>query len=146
MSGTGGNWTLQRRGSPRVLRDQCGIFFNLAGAVHDPDNEGIELANISLAREYAVRAAADYMHDHPEIVGLGDEFRLEVTNKDRLILFTLIVMGVDAPPRDQLPERSGLDEGFTSSHASHNRSIGRISEMGRRPNGRQTAIVGRKRT
>lgn len=71
-------------------------FFNLAGAIHDPDNEGIELANISLAREYAVRAAADYMHDHPEIVWLGEEFRLEVTNKDRLILFTLIVMGVDS--------------------------------------------------
>ena len=71
-------------------------FFNLAGAVYDPDNEGIELANISLAREYAVRAAAEYMQDHPEIVWLGEEFRLEVTNKDQLILFTLIVMGVDA--------------------------------------------------
>lgn len=71
-------------------------FFNLAGAVYDPDNDGIELANIGLAREYAVRAAADYMHDHPEIVWLGEELRLEVTNKDRLILFTLIVMGVDA--------------------------------------------------
>ena len=71
-------------------------FFNLAGAVHDPDNEGVELGNISLAREYAVRAAADYMRDHPDIVWLGEEFRLEVTNKDRLILFTLIVMGVDS--------------------------------------------------
>jgi hypothetical protein len=71
-------------------------FFDLAGAVYDPDNDGVELANIGLAREYAVRAAAEYMHDNPQIVWLGEELRLEVTNKDRLILFTLIVMGVDS--------------------------------------------------
>ncbi len=72
------------------------FYFNMAGAVHDPDNEGIELPSIGLAREYAVRAAADYMRDHPEVVWLGDELRLEVTNKKRLVLFTLIVMGVDS--------------------------------------------------
>lgn len=71
-------------------------YFNFAGAVHDPDKDGIELANIGLAREYSVRAAAEYMRDHPDVVWLGEEFRLEVTNKDRLILFTLIVMGVDS--------------------------------------------------
>ena len=68
-------------------------FFNLAGAVHDPDNEGVELVNLGLAREYAVRAAADYMRDHPDVVWLGEEIRLDVTNEDRLILFTLIVSG-----------------------------------------------------
>lgn len=76
-------------------------FFNLADAVYESDKEGVELPSIGAAREHAVRAAADYMHDHPEIVWLGDELRLEVTNKDQLILFTLIVMGVDcAAARD----------------------------------------------
>ena len=72
-------------------------FFNLAGAVHNPDNEGLELAQLSDAREHAVRAAAEYIRDRHEIVWLGEEFRMEVTNGDRLILFTLIVVGVDAP-------------------------------------------------
>jgi hypothetical protein len=72
-------------------------YFNLAGTVHDPDNDGLELANLGLAREYAVLAAAEYLRDHPDVVWLGEEFRLEVTDEARLVLFTLIVLGVDAP-------------------------------------------------
>jgi hypothetical protein len=73
------------------------FFFNLAGAVHDPDNEGIELPNIGTARLEAVRFAAEYLRDRPEVVWLGDELRLEVTDENRMILFTLVVFGVDAP-------------------------------------------------
>ena len=72
-------------------------FFNLAGAVHDPDDEGHELANLGEARHQAVKFAAEYIHGRPEIVWLGDELRLEVTNSNRMLQFTLIVLGVDAP-------------------------------------------------
>lgn len=73
------------------------FFFNLAGAVHDPDEDGWELASLGEARETAVRFVADYLRDRPEVVWLGDEVRLEVTDSKQLILFTLIVVGVDAP-------------------------------------------------
>ena len=63
-------------------------YVNLAGAVHGLDVDGVDLASIGLAREYAVRAAAEYMHDRPEIVWFRDEIRLEVTNKNRVILLT----------------------------------------------------------
>ena len=72
-------------------------FFNIAGAVSDPDEEGIELPTISEARIEAVRFASEYLRDRPEAAWLGDEFRVEVTNADSLILFTFIAIGVDAP-------------------------------------------------
>lgn len=72
-------------------------FFNLAGAVHDPDDEGHELENLGQARHQAVKFAGEYMRDRPEVVWLGDELRLEVTNSNRILQFTLIVLGVDAP-------------------------------------------------
>ena len=73
------------------------LFFNLAGAVHDPDNDGVELPDIGAAREQAVKFAGEYINHRPEAVWLGDELRLEVTDANRLLLFTLIVAGVDSP-------------------------------------------------
>jgi hypothetical protein len=72
-------------------------FFNLAGATFDPDNLGEELAGISAARVYAVRHAAEIIRDHPMLVWSGSEVRVEVTNADRLQLFTVIVLGIDSP-------------------------------------------------
>jgi hypothetical protein len=71
-------------------------FFNLAGAVHDPDDEGFELDSLSDARIEAVKVASEYLRDGPEVAWLGDEFRLEVTNGDGSLLFTFIALGVDA--------------------------------------------------
>ena len=72
-------------------------FFNQAGAVYDPDVEGIELDTLSDARIQAVKFASERLRDRPELAWLGEEFRVEVTNADQLILFTFIAMGVDAP-------------------------------------------------
>ena len=73
------------------------FFFNQAGAVHDPDAEGVELPNISAARIEAVKFAAQTLVDRPEIAWLGDEYRIEVTDQNQLILFTFRATGVDAP-------------------------------------------------
>ena len=81
----------------RGLQSQMRYFFNLAGAVYDPDNEGFELANISEARMAAVKFAGEYLRDRPEVAWLGDEFRIEVANSNRVLLFTFIAIGVDAP-------------------------------------------------
>ena len=72
-------------------------FFNLAGAVHDPDDQGQELPSLSAARIEAARFAGQYLRDRPEAAWAGEEFRVEVTNGDGLTLFTFIAFGVDAP-------------------------------------------------
>ncbi len=72
------------------------FFFNLAGTIYDPDNEGFELASISDARTMAVKAAAELIRDRPDIVWAGEEVRVEVTDENQLVLFTVIVFGVDA--------------------------------------------------
>ena len=72
-------------------------FFNLAGAVHDPDNEGHELPDLAAARYMSVELAAEMLREDPRLAWTGDEFRVEVTDRDRLLLFTVIVIGVDAP-------------------------------------------------
>jgi hypothetical protein len=73
------------------------FFFNLAGAVYDPDNEGIELESMSAARIMAAQSAAELIRDRPELVWMGEEARVEVTYSNQLLLFTVIVIGVDSP-------------------------------------------------
>ncbi|MEA3000662.1 MAG: hypothetical protein QOK17_2495 [Sphingomonadales bacterium] len=72
-------------------------FFNLAGAVHDPDNEGLELSSLGDARLMAAKHAGEFLRDRPGVVWEGEELRIEVTDAKRLVLFTLIILGVDAP-------------------------------------------------
>jgi phage terminase large subunit-like protein len=72
-------------------------FFNLAGAVYDPDNEGYELPTLGDARIMAAKHAGEILRDRPGVVWQGEELRVEVTDADRLVMFTLIVVGVDAP-------------------------------------------------
>lgn len=79
-------------------------FFNLAGAVHDPDDEGYEVATIGDARIQAARNIAEVIRDQPEAVWAGEEIRLEVTDADQVILFTIIVVGVDAAVAEGQPD------------------------------------------
>ena len=69
----------------------------MAGAVYDPDVDGVELASVSDARIEAVKFAPETLRDRPEIVWAGEEFRVEVTDEDQMMLFTIITLGVDAP-------------------------------------------------
>jgi hypothetical protein len=79
------------------------FFFNLAGAVHDPDNLGYELATMSDARMMAAKEVALTLHDRPDLAWRGEEVRLEVTDEHRTLLFTVVVMGVDGAAARQLP-------------------------------------------
>lgn len=72
-------------------------YFNLAGAVHDPDNHGVYLDDMQAARVYSVVHASEVIRDKPELVWSGSEVRVEVTNARRQKLFTVIVVGVDGP-------------------------------------------------
>lgn len=72
-------------------------FFNVAGTIHQPDDKGVEIANMSDARIRAVRFANEHLNQRPELVWLGEEFRVEVTNDEGHLLFTFVAVGVDAP-------------------------------------------------
>ena len=72
-------------------------FFNIVDDRYDRDEEGQELPDHDTARSVAVQYAGQLMRDRPEIVWKGQELRVEVTDKHGLLLFTLLILGVDAP-------------------------------------------------
>ena len=78
------------------------FFFNLASAVYDPDNEGYEFATMSEARMMAAKEVALTLHDRPDLLWLGEEVRLEVTDEHQALLFTVIIVGIDAPAAQHL--------------------------------------------
>ena len=78
------------------------FFFNLAGAVYDPDNEGVELATMSDARMMAAKEVALTLQDRPDLLWRGEEVRLEVTDEDQGLLFTVVIVGVDSPAAQHL--------------------------------------------
>jgi hypothetical protein len=82
-------------------------FFNLAGATYDPDVEGLELPSIVEARLEAARYIGEVIRDRPNLVWAGEEVRVEVTDARQLILFTIIVLGVDAPSSPRAVGRRG---------------------------------------
>jgi hypothetical protein len=51
---------------------------------------------MSAARIMAVQSAAELIRDRPEIVWMGEEARVEVTDANQLVLFTVIIPGVDS--------------------------------------------------
>lgn len=76
-------------------------FFNQIDGERKPDDEGLEFESIDQARLEAVRYAGEVLRYHPTLVWTGEDFRIEVTDRDQLILFTVIVVGVDAPAGGQ---------------------------------------------
>jgi hypothetical protein len=72
-------------------------FFNIAGAAYDPDVEGYELPSMHEARLMATRHAGEVLRDRPGLAWTGEELRIEVTDSAQLVLFTVIVFGVESP-------------------------------------------------
>ena len=72
-------------------------FFNELQGEFKPDDDGIECASLEDARTQAVQYAGEVLRDHPTLIWTGEEFRIEVTDEKQLLLFTVIVLGVDAP-------------------------------------------------
>lgn len=73
------------------------FFFNQLNGEYKPDDEGLDLATVRDARIEAVRYASEVMREHPTLIWTGQDFRMEVTNADQMLLFTVVVVGVDAP-------------------------------------------------
>lgn len=72
-------------------------YFNLAGADYDPDDVGAELSSMHEARLMAAKVAGEMLRERPGLAWTGEELRVEVTDENRLVLFTVIILGVDSP-------------------------------------------------
>lgn len=77
-------------------------FFHTADGTHDIDREGVELADDTAARAEAIRFAGAVMRDDPQELWDGMDFRVEVTGEDKRLLFTIIMLAVDAPRPEEL--------------------------------------------
>ena len=72
-------------------------FFNVKDGVDILDNEGVELADLYAARLQAVRFSGELLKDHPDVFWIQHEWRIEVTDETKLILFAIHISAVDAP-------------------------------------------------
>ena len=86
--------------------------FNLHDHRFVPDPEGSEFANVDAAKRQAIRLAAAILGNFPEEFLTSNEWRVEVTDSEGVLLFTIGLAMVLAPkvwaPSDQRPRR-----GFT---------------------------------
>jgi hypothetical protein len=72
-------------------------FFNEFDGDYKIDDLGIELPTREKARLEAVRYAGETMRDQPDLDWRGAEFRVEVTDAGKVLLFTVIVVGIEVP-------------------------------------------------
>jgi hypothetical protein len=49
------------------------------------------------ARLMAAKHAGEVLRDRPGLAWTGEELRIEVTDSAQLVLFTVIILGVDSP-------------------------------------------------
>lgn len=72
-------------------------FFHTANHGRERDEQGFELADDDAARIEAIRFAGSMMADQPKVLWDGKDFRVEVTNEPGDLLFTIIMLAIDAP-------------------------------------------------
>ena len=73
--------------------------FSSVDGQRDPDPEGTELADLAAARQLAVQYAGEVLQSDPAIVWHNGQWRVEVTDDEGVLLFTLLTLAIDAPER-----------------------------------------------
>ena len=71
--------------------------FNIYDGVTIMDDEGTEFRNWEDARLEAIRLCGETLKDHPKRTAIGEDWRMEVTDKWGLVLFRLDFSVVEAP-------------------------------------------------
>ena len=66
-------------------------FFNRTGDVQDPDHEGVELHGLDHARHEALLFAIDTLKDSRYSLWDGGEFRVEVSDGSKKVIFSIAV-------------------------------------------------------
>lgn len=69
-------------------------FFNFG---HVTDDQGVELDTLAEAKCEAVRQAANLICNAAERFWDTGEFKMDVTDENGLVLFTLVMAGIEAP-------------------------------------------------
>ena len=72
-------------------------FFNIDDGQPQPDPEGVELDNLSVAKCEAVKLAGNMICDAAEQFWDRAEWTMTVTDERGLTLFVLNIVGTDAP-------------------------------------------------
>ena len=62
------------------------FFFNQIDGDYKVDDEGLEVPSLDEARLEAVRYAGEVLSQRPRIIWQGDDFRIEVTDANKLLL------------------------------------------------------------
>jgi hypothetical protein len=71
------------------------FFFDLAGHVRSPDDEGTRFPDVVAARIEAVRFAGDYLRDNNQLAWDGSETRVIVRDESNAVVFTLAILAID---------------------------------------------------
>jgi hypothetical protein len=71
--------------------------FNVHDGVQQFDNEGTELSDWKEARLHAIRYAGEIIKSDAKSIAVGEDWRIEVTNHEGLILFQLSFLIIEAP-------------------------------------------------
>ena len=63
----------------------------------EPDKEGMELSNLEAAKAHAMEYAGDVLKSDPAVLWRHGQWRVEVTDDNGELLFTVITLAIDAP-------------------------------------------------
>lgn len=72
-------------------------IFNIVEEGKAPDTIGTEYPSAEVARMEAVRFAGELLKLEPERLWKGAELRIEATDEAGLLMFTIVIVGVDSP-------------------------------------------------
>ena len=72
-------------------------FFNTANGFRVRDTVGIELAGHEAARVQAIKLSGELLHDDPSYLSKGHDFRVEVTDRAGVLLFTILTTATTEP-------------------------------------------------
>jgi hypothetical protein len=73
------------------------FHFHVHDGVSSLDVEGSELPDWQTARTEAIRLAGEILKDDAHRIGLGEDWRIEVTDHTGLILFQMMFQVIEAP-------------------------------------------------
>jgi hypothetical protein len=71
--------------------------FHTEDGRHHPDQDGLELADVAVARVEAVKAIGQLINEKPDEFWRDGLFRMTVTNAEGLTLFILDISSIVSP-------------------------------------------------
>ena len=80
--------------------------FHCVDGARIPDEEGISLPNDQAAQLEAVRFSGEVLQSEPALIWEKGQWRVEVTDEDGMLLWTVITLAVDAPRPSDVGMRS----------------------------------------